>query len=211
MNKVLVLGGYGNFGKRICRLLARSGVPVVIAGRNHHKAEQRVAELTKDFSGIELTAAVFDVDKENELDRQLQSLQPAVVINTCGPFQEKDYRIAKICIEQAVHYLDLADGRAFVNGITTLDEPAKRAGIRVISGASTVPALSSSVLEHYKTEFHSIDTLIYGISPGQKTERGLAMVLIFPVFRRWCWRVNWRPVSFPMPVPPCVRLLVSGW
>ena len=44
----------------------------------------------------------------------------------------------------------------------------------VISGASTVPGLSSAVLAHYKDHFKQIDSLVYGITPGQKTERGLA-------------------------------------
>jgi hypothetical protein len=174
MSKVLILGGYGNFGKRIGRLLARSGVPVIIAGRNRQKAEQLVEEFNKDFPGTTITSAVVDADKDNELDRQLKILQPAVVINTCGPFQQKDYRAAQTCIRHAVHYLDLADGRAFVNGITDLDGQARQAGVWIISGASTVPGLSSAVLEKYKDEFQVIDSLVYGISPGQRTERGLA-------------------------------------
>ena len=37
---VLILGGYGNFGKRIARALAADAIPVVIAGRNREKAEE---------------------------------------------------------------------------------------------------------------------------------------------------------------------------
>jgi hypothetical protein len=55
----------------------------------------------------------------------------------------------------------------FVNGITALDQSAKTAGVAVISGASTVPGLSSAVLERYKNDFQWIKTLRYGISPGQ--------------------------------------------
>jgi uncharacterized protein YbjT (DUF2867 family) len=38
MSKVLILGGYGNFGKRIAHLLTRHNVPVIIAGRDADKA-----------------------------------------------------------------------------------------------------------------------------------------------------------------------------
>jgi hypothetical protein len=55
-----------------------------------------------------------------------------------------------------------------------LDQAAREAGVAVIAGASTVPGLSSAVIEHFKSEFLEIDTLKYGISPGQKAERGLA-------------------------------------
>ncbi|MCE2926255.1 MAG: saccharopine dehydrogenase NADP-binding domain-containing protein [Rickettsiales bacterium] len=167
MNKVLILGGYGNFGKRIAHALVRSGVPVIIAGRNQQKAEALAATL-----GLLAKAAM--VDAEYDLADALKRLKPGVVVNTCGPFQLKNYDVAEVCIGAGVHYIDLADGREFVTGISALGAKAKAAGVTVISGASTVPGLSSAVLEHYKEEFSQIDSLVYGISPGQKAERGLA-------------------------------------
>lgn len=167
MREVLILGGYGNFGKRIASALVRSGVPVIIAGRNANKATALAAELGS-------LAKAEAVDAENNLAAALMRLKPSAVINTCGPFQLKNYAVTEACIHYGVHYIDLADGRAFVTGISTLNDAAKAAGIWVISGASTVPGLSSAVLEHYKNEFSQIDSLVYGISPGQKAERGLA-------------------------------------
>lgn len=167
MNKVLILGGYGNFGKRIARALAKDGVPVIIAGRDKQKAEALAKEL-----GGQAQSVCFDAQKE--LAQALDQLKPAVVVNTCGPFQHADYGVAETCIAKGVHYVDLADGRDFVTGITALDDQAKAAGVSVISGASTVPGLSSAVVEHFKDEFSEIDEMIFGISPGQKAERGLA-------------------------------------
>lgn len=167
MNKVLILGGYGNFGKRIAASLVGKNIPVVIAGRNRLKAEQLVKAL-----GNNAAAATFDIHAA--LAEQLKIIKPAVVINTCGPFQNADYLVAKTCIANNVHYLDLADGREFVTGITELDRAAKQHGVSIISGASTVPGLSSAVLEHFKPEFSEFDTFKFGISPGQKAERGLA-------------------------------------
>jgi hypothetical protein len=164
---VFILGGYGNFGKRIADALVRAGVPVIIAGRSREKAEALVAML-----GALAQVAVFDANVE--LDAQLEALKPKVLVNTCGPFQNADYRIAESCIRHGVHYIDLADGRTFVTGITELDAQAKAAGVSVISGASTVPCLSSAVIESFKDEFSEIGEMIFGISPGQKAERGPA-------------------------------------
>ena len=168
MNKVLILGGYGNFGKRIAHLLTCQNIAVIIAGRNEAKAKELLASLPQNLAEI----AIFDVNQD--LARQLELLKPTVVINTCGPFQNSDYSVAKTCIVKGVHYIDLADGRDFVNGITTLDDEAKHHKVTVISGASTVPGLSSAVIEHYLPEFASLDMLKFGIAPGQKAERGLA-------------------------------------
>lgn len=165
---VLILGGYGNFGKRIAQALADDGIDVMIAGRNQAKADALVQQLPKGLAH----SVCFDIN--TTFEGQLEALQPAVVINTCGPFQNSDYRVAETCIHHGIQYIDLADGRDFVTGITALHEQASNQGVTVISGASTVPGLSSAVIEHFRHEFESIETLKFGISPGQQAERGLA-------------------------------------
>ncbi len=169
MKSVLILGGYGNFGSRIATALAKNAIPLIIAGRERQKAEILRDKLKAETC---VTIAVFDAN--HELDKQLSLLKPTVVINTIGPFQTADYSIAKTCAEHHIHYIDLADARDFVTGITCLDTLAKEKNVLIVSGASTVPGLSSAVLNHYKTNFATIDSLIYGISPGQKAPRGLA-------------------------------------
>lgn len=168
MSEVLILGGYGNFGKRIASALVQKNIPVIIAGRNNEKARLFASTLPLNLSKI----AIFDVTKD--LLIQLERFKPAVVINTCGPFQISSYDVVQLCIAHGIHYIDLADGRDFVNGICVFNEQAKQHNVAVISGASTVPALSSAVIEHYKSEFSAIESLIFGISPGQQAERGLA-------------------------------------
>lgn len=174
MKKILVLGGYGNFGRRISTALVKAGQSIIISGRNHYKADAFLRELQQTNPQNSIQTAIFDVNKELRI--QLERLRPTIVINTVGPFQNSDYSVAEACIQHNVHYIDLADGRAFVNGIVSLDAMAKERNVVVISGASTVPGLSSAVLAHYKNEFSQIESLIYGITPGQKTPRGLATV-----------------------------------
>jgi hypothetical protein len=166
--KVLILGGYGNFGKRIARALAASGTPVILAGRDERRAKEEAAAIPSGLA----EAVAFDV--RQDLRRPLEEMKPAVVVNTCGPFQNSDYGVAQTCIEGGTHYIDLADGRDFVTGISALDAQARDRGVAVISGASTVPALSSAVIEYLRPQFSELHTLRFGISPGQKAERGLA-------------------------------------
>lgn len=168
MSKVLILGGYGNFGKRIAKLLTRQNIPVIIAGRDLSKAEKLKSALPSGF------AETAQIDVNKDLGEKLALLKPKVVINTCGPFQNADYTVAHTCIKRGVHYIDLADGRDFVTGITQLNSFAQKNNVSVISGASTVPCLSSAVIEHFKREFSGIDSMTFGIAPGQKAERGLA-------------------------------------
>lgn len=172
MKKILLLGGYGNFGKRIARSIAKQGMGIIIAGRNTIAADALEKALHQEFPATPIETACFDADLE--LDPALEKLKPYLVINTCGPFQSKQYTVAVACIKHGIHYIDLADGRDFVTGISQLDKQAQAAGVSIISGASTVPGLSSAVLESYRPEFSRLESLTYGISPGQKADRGLA-------------------------------------
>lgn len=48
--KVLILGGYGVFGRRLARLLMQDGVEVIVAGRDLKKA----TVFTRDHGGTPL-------------------------------------------------------------------------------------------------------------------------------------------------------------
>lgn len=172
MNKVLILGGYGNFGKRISIALAKANIPIIIAGRDGAQAQLLFNEINNTYPNSKVETAVLDTN--TNFATQLEHLKPVIVVNTVGPFQMSDYSVVTTCIEHKVHYIDLADGRDFVAGITCLNEKAKQNNVLVVSGASTVPGLSSAVLNHYQKEFSKIESLIYGISPGQKAPRGVA-------------------------------------
>ena len=166
MPEILILGGYGNFGKRIAMALSRQGLPLIIAGRDLSKAEALCRDLPN--------ARPLRLDIHAGLAEALAAVKPSVVVHTSGPFQGSDYAVARTCIAAGVAYVDLADGRDFVRDFDHLDAEAKAAGVTLISGASTVPGLSSAVIEHLKSQFTRMDTLDFGISPGQKAERGLA-------------------------------------
>lgn len=172
MKKVLILGAYGIFGQRIAIALIKSNISVIINGRNLKSAEKLAREIKQKFPSANLAIAIFDAEKE--LSTELVKLNPALVINTCGPFQLKNYSIAENCIAAKIPYIDLADGREFARDIVKLNNAAKKAGVLVVSGASTVPGLSSAVIEHFKNQFRVLDSVHYGIAPGQNTHRGLA-------------------------------------
>jgi saccharopine dehydrogenase-like NADP-dependent oxidoreductase len=166
--RVLLLGGYGNFGAFIARRLAREpGLAVIVAGRSETKARALAGQLNAEWAALDIFAG---------LDGNLEKLKPDIVIHTSGPFQEQGYSVAEACIRNGAHYLDLADGRDFVTGILRLDAGAKAADVLAVSGASTVPALTSAVVRKYASEFETLDAIHAGIATAQKTNRGLATV-----------------------------------
>ena len=169
--RILILGGYGNFGSYICRTLAaEDDIQLIIAGRNGDKCKAFAKSLTDAKHKPEYKI----IDARHDLYQALLNLKPHVVIHTCGPFQEQEYTIAKSCIKYGCHYLDLADGRDFVSGINSLHSDAKEKHISIISGASSVPGLSSAIIDHYLPQFQKLQNIDYGIATAQQTNRGLA-------------------------------------
>ncbi len=161
--RVIVLGGTGNFGARICRALrADADIEVVSASRkgNH----------VPDGSGVR--SVQLDAG-EASFPGALAALAPDLVIHCVGPFQGQDYRVVQATLRAGAHYLDLADGRAFVAGFQAANDAQARTANRLaISGASTLPALSSAVLDAIGTRLRQLDTIDLVIAPGQRAPRG---------------------------------------
>lgn len=182
--RVLVLGGRGNFGARIVRALtAEPEIDVLVGGRPD------LALDAPDFA------------------RNLAALKPGLVIHCVGPFQGQDYRVALASLAAGAHYLDLADGRDFVAGFSAaVDDAAKRAGKLALTGVSTLPALSSAVVDHLRAGFSALHAINCVIAPGQHAPRGeatLAAVMSYAgrPFRVWdggAWREvrGWRGLEW---------------
>jgi hypothetical protein len=169
VKRVLIIGGYGNFGSYIARALAADpNIALLIGGRSKSKAEAFAADLNavNPIAGCSL-------DIDSEIESRMREIGPDIVIHTTGPFQSQDHRVARAAIAAGTHYLDLADARRFVATIAELDRDAKAAGVAVIAGASSVPCLTAAFIDRYKRRFAHLESAVYGIAAAQATNRGL--------------------------------------
>jgi saccharopine dehydrogenase-like NADP-dependent oxidoreductase len=168
--KTLVLGGYGNFGARISRALAGDpGIELLVAGRDAQRATAFAESLGGGARGVRIDVQAPD------LADTLRKLGIALVIHTAGPFQNQDYRVPQAVAAAGAHYIDLADGRRFVCDFpAALDAAFSDAGRTAVSGASTVPALSSAVVDHLTASWQGIHSIDICIAPAQGAPRGEA-------------------------------------
>ncbi len=167
MKRVLILGGYGGFGARLSRRLAQAGWQVIVAGRTLPSAQKLAATLPNGIAAY--------ADRNGNISAALNEHQPQLLIDAAGPFQDSTYHVPQYCIDAGVAYLDLADAREFVCGIGTLDAKAVNAGIAVISGASSVPALSGAVVRHLAQDYDEVLSIDMAISASSKASAGLSV------------------------------------
>lgn len=167
--RVVLVGGYGVFGSLLSELLRRDGHEVWIAGRNGKKARQQAVLIGGKSLELDLfqsTGALFGV-------------APDAVIDAAGPYQrygDEPYRLALLCIEHGVHYLDLSDSAAFTAGIIALDEQARSRAVCALSGASSVPGLSSIVVGDLSADMDQILSIETAILPGNRAPRGRSVI-----------------------------------
>jgi hypothetical protein len=193
--RILIIGGYGIFGRRLVSSLAGyQQYDLWIAGRSMEKATKLKHRIAKE-TGKKIGIVTLDIFSE-QLSSAIDSCNPDIVVNTSGPFQvqysedqsdtnpnagpaeqSQQYALANICLEQDRHYVDLADDRQFVNHFKArFDSIAQQKAVVMVTGASSVPSLSDAVIRHYIDRFDALETINYGISPGNQTERGKATV-----------------------------------
>ncbi len=168
--RILIIGGYGNFGRFIAGMLAREdNVRLIISGRNEDKA--KALANTLDAKHPPETALV---DITHGLSESLSRIKPDIVIHTSGPYQGQGYYVAEACIENGCHYIDLADARDFVAGISVLDGAARERNVLICAGASSVPCLTSAIVDENIGNFACLKSIEYGIATAQLTNRGVA-------------------------------------
>lgn len=136
---------------------------MLVAGRSADKA----ARFCNSLPGL-IPLTLDRADIATALAQQ----RPALLVDASGPFQVMDYTMARACIAAGVPYCDIADGRDFVCGIAALDEEAQVAGVAVISGASSVPALSGAVVHQLAEGLDRIRAIDMAISASNRATAG---------------------------------------
>jgi hypothetical protein len=142
---------------------------LILAGRTLPALEKLGTKL-----GGAPETVVFDRDRATA--GRLRRLRADIVIDAAGPFRSGHTRLIEAAIEAGCHYLDLADGRAFVAEVGCFDQAARERGVAVLAGASTTPALSHAVLDRITGGWRRIDAIRVAISPGNRAPRGLSVV-----------------------------------
>jgi saccharopine dehydrogenase-like NADP-dependent oxidoreductase len=210
--KTLVLGGYGNFGTRICRALAGyPSIELLVGGRSLQRANQLAAELGPSAQGVAIDHNAAD------FAQALKQLDVGLLVHTAGPFQQQDYAVAHAAAAAGAHYIDLADGRRFVCDFSAaMCTTFTAAGRTAVCGASTVPALSSAVVDALCQGWQRIDSIDTCIAPAQTAPRGLATmaaVLSYCGAPINVWNDGqWQsPLGWAKPVPVQFARLQPRW
>lgn len=202
MKRIIVLGGLGQFGRTTAEQLRLLRINVQTASR------RPAANLR------------FDANDANSIRSALRAGD--VVIDTAGPFHSRSSALVEAAIQIGFDLIDINDDLCYAEAVLALAPQIERAGIRVLSSASTVSAVAAAVLRHSSVAEPRRVTTFLAPASRHTANAGAALSLIRCVGRpvrvlqdkRLQEREGWSdPRSFPMPPPVgpiCCRLFESA-
>ncbi len=163
--RILIVGGYGVFGGRLAQLLAdEARFTLIIAGRSAARARSFC-----DGLRAAATLIAARVDRDGDLNAQIEHIGPDIIVDASGPFQgygDEPYRLVEAALALGVSYMDLADDSDFVGGIGRFDAAAKQRGVFILSGVSSFPVLTAAVVRHLARGLDRVDTITGGVAPS---------------------------------------------
>lgn len=201
--KILLLGEYGAFTRRIGRVLSQSPEIECVIGVADARRRER---LERDTGNIVVTVP----DDPHTVRQALEGV--FAVVNTRGPFLARNYTVAEQCAERGVHYVDPADSNEYVSGLGRLARKAERSGSLIVTGAAAAPTVSALLVDMLAPEFDRIREIHTCLAQGKNDYRDLAtaravlryvdLVLRMKEKGRWRELEGWsRPLSVHFPAP----------
>jgi len=135
--KILFIGGAGDMAKAMVELMAREEAldRVTLADIDGSKAAARAAEAGPKFSSLAL-----DIDEHEALVEPMR--QHDLTVNYAGPFYRFERPAAEAAIEAGVDYISIADDYDAYLRVAQLDDRAKAAGVKIMSGFGNSPGLT---------------------------------------------------------------------
>jgi saccharopine dehydrogenase-like NADP-dependent oxidoreductase len=170
VSRIVVFGGYGTFGAIVCRELAALDHAVTVAGRDRERAGALARAL-----GAGHSAVAADASDGEACRRALEG--HAVAVCCAGPFSALGDALLAACVESSVHYVDIADDRAYVARGRGWDARFRAAGRAAVFGCSSLPGLSAALATRARAAYpdrpHAARATLF---IGNRNPKGVAAV-----------------------------------
>lgn len=144
MKTIVILGGYGNTGREVARLLLEhSDVRLVLAGRNGERAAQAAAEWNRRFPGERARGLAADASDAEGLRRAFAGADLVVVASSTA---ENVATVASTALEAGLDYMDPHYSTKKLGVLRELAPAIEAAGRCFITDAGFHPGLPAALV-----------------------------------------------------------------
>ncbi len=152
---ILILGGYGNTGDPLARLLLQeTDAQLVLAGRKLDKAQALTDELNQVFEGNRVSAACVDASDLVSLRRAFTGIDFVVVASSTTQYTRQ---IAGAALEARIGYLDIQYSTPKIALLKSMSEAIERAGCCFITDGGFHPGLPALMVRYVAQYFDQVE------------------------------------------------------
>lgn len=156
-NAVLILGGYGNAGLTIARLMAGQGdIAIILAGRNGQRAAAAAAQLntecrTARFSGLEVNATCRE--------SLLRAFRQVEIVIVAASTIEYTRTVAEVALEAGIDYFDIQISTdAKRDALEPLRQRIRQAGRCFITDGGYRPGLPAAMVRYAASQIPGLES-----------------------------------------------------
>ncbi|MBP9906648.1 MAG: saccharopine dehydrogenase NADP-binding domain-containing protein [Rhodoferax sp.] len=144
---VLILGGYGNAGLAIARLLAQLGdIEIILAGRSEKRAVDAAQRLRAEFDKAHLVARHADASKRESL---LAAFRQVDIVVVAASTIEHTQVVAEAALAAGIDYFDVQIAvRAKHAALESLRERIRASGRCFITDGGFRPGLAAAMVRY---------------------------------------------------------------
>ncbi|MFQ5891226.1 MAG: saccharopine dehydrogenase family protein [Candidatus Methanofastidiosia archaeon] len=151
----LILGGYGNAGQYLARLLLQeTDVHLVLAGRSSKNAEQAAAQLNDIFEGDRVAGIRTDASDTEDLKKAFGDVDFALVASSTVKYVKK---VARAALEAGIDYLDIQYSTKKAAVLQSMAGKIEKAGSCFITEAGFHPGLPAAMVRYVAQYFDLIE------------------------------------------------------
>ncbi len=158
--KLLILGGYGNTGRPLGRLLlGETAVDLVLAGRNLAKAEATAADLNAQFGGQRVTGIFVDAAEPSSLRQAFAGVDMVVVASSTVEYAGN---VATAALEAQIDYLDVQYSTEKLVVLQAMSDEIEEAGCCFITDGGFHPGLPAALIRSVAPRFDRLESANVG-------------------------------------------------
>lgn len=152
---IFILGGSGNTGRKIARLLLDySNVQLVLGARNEEKLQRTMDELNESTR-----VSHISIDASNQ-PSLVSAFTTVDMVVSAGSTAQYTKNVAKACMEAGCDYLDVHYSTSKVRLLKSLRTDIEKSEKCFISEAGFHPGLPSALVRYANTQFDELETAI---------------------------------------------------
>lgn len=158
--RVLILGGYGNTGAPLARLLlSESNVHLILAGRSIEKARAAADRLNAQFPGDRVAGAYADASNSQSLATVFDRVNLAVVASSTAAYT---HEVATAALQAGIDYLDVQYSQEKTSVLQALAPEIQAAGRCFITEGGFHPGLPAAMVRYVAPHFDRLESALVG-------------------------------------------------